>query len=74
MLIFGTKEFFLLKANLHFDANKAKYMNESAWTCMKSFKVIFFLKLQLKNEKTISIHLSDFDGLQCWGYEGFNWD
>ena len=41
---------------------------------MKSFKVIFFLKLQLKNEKTISIHLSDFDGLQCWGYEGFNWD
>ena len=26
------------------------------------------------NEKTISIRVSDFDGLQCWGYEGFNWD
>ena len=28
MLIFGTKEFFLLKANLHFEENKAKYMHE----------------------------------------------
>jgi len=41
---------------------------------MKSFKVIFFLKLQLKNEKNIYIYISGYDVLQRWVCEGFNWD